>query len=94
MLTLLLVLQAAALGNVLPLETAPPPLQSLNAVLPLTVYVDAGSQLVAGEGVGSLAGALTVLALWGALFSALAAVAVVRRGRLDRAERMTGIEPA
>ena len=93
LLTLLLVLQAAALGNVLPLETAPPPLQTLNAVLPLTVYVDAASQLVSGGEVGSLAGALTVLGVWGAA-SALAAVAVVRRGRLDKMERMTGVEPA
>lgn len=92
-LTLLLVLQAAALGNVVPIETAPQLVQTLNALLPLTVYVDAASQLVSGGAVGSLGGAVTVLSLWGAV-AVLAAVAVVRRGRLDHVERMTGIEPA
>ncbi len=61
---LLLLLQAAALGNVVPLETAPAPMQTLNGLLPLTAYVNGVSQLVSGGSVGSLAGVVTVLLVW------------------------------
>jgi putative membrane protein len=81
---LFLLLQAAALGNVLPVETAPAPLPALNRVLPLPAYVDAASQLVTGGSVGSLAGAVTVLVVW-TLGSALVALALVRRRRVARA---------
>ena len=53
---LFLLVQIAALGNVVPLETAPGPLQQLNGLLPLTAYVDGASQLVSGGQVGSLVG--------------------------------------
>ena len=52
-LVLLLLVQVAALGNVIPLETAPAPLRTLNAVLPFTAYVDGASQLLTGGDVGS-----------------------------------------
>ncbi|TIC88267.1 DUF3533 domain-containing protein [Nocardioides sp. GY 10113] len=77
---LLLLLQAAALGNVLPIETAPAPLPLLNRLLPLPVYVDASSQLVAGGAGGSLAAAVAVLVAWG-IGASLAALLVVRRRR-------------
>ncbi len=80
---LLLLLQAAALGNVVPLETAPAPLQALNGVLPLPAYVDGASQLVSGGSVGSLGGVVTVLLFWAGL-SWLLAVMVVRRRRVGR----------
>ena len=81
---LFLLLQAAALGNVLPIETAPEPLPTLNGLLPLTVYVNAASQLVSGGSVGSLASSVTVLVVWG-LGATLVALALVRRRRVARA---------
>jgi putative membrane protein len=78
---LLLALQAAALGNVVPLETAPEVMQRLNGVMPLTAYVDGASRLVSGGEVGSLVGVVVVLLTWGAV-AALAAVLVVRRRRV------------
>lgn len=81
---LLLLLQAAALGNVLPIETAPEPLPTLNRALPLTAFVDGASQLVSGGSVGSLAGVVTVLVVW-AVGSSLAALMVVRRRRVKPA---------
>ncbi len=80
---LLLLLQAAALGNVLPIETAPAPLPLLNRVLPLTSYVNATSQLVAGGSAGSIARVVTVLLLWGGA-SCLLALLVVRYRRVER----------
>ncbi len=80
---LLLLLQAAALGNVLPIETAPAPLPLLNGILPLPSYVNATSQLVAGGSAASYAGVVTVLLVWGAA-SCLLALFVVRQRRVAR----------
>ena len=100
-LVLLLLVQVAALGNVIPLETAPAPLRTLNAVLPLTAYVDGASQLLTGGDVGSRVADTLVLLVWAGA-AVLATVLAVRRRRLVRTptavgpelERMTGIEPA
>ena len=81
---LLFALQAAALGNVIPIETAPEPMQMLNGVLPLTAYVNGASQLVTGGSVGSMAGSVTVLVV-GGLGATLVALALVRRRRVARA---------
>ncbi|WP_167880281.1 YhgE/Pip family protein [Nocardioides guangzhouensis] len=81
---LFLLLQVAALGNVLPIETAPEPLQMLNRLLPLPAYVNAASQLVTGGSVGSLAGTVTVLVVWG-LGASLVALLLVRKRRVARA---------
>ncbi len=81
---LFLLLQVATLGNVLPIETAPEPLQVLNGLLPLPAYVNAASQLVTGGSVGSLAEAVTVLVVW-ALGSSLVALLLVRKRRVARA---------
>jgi len=78
---LLMALQAAALGNVVPLETAPAVLRTLNGILPLTAYVNGASQLVSGGHVGSLTGVVTLLFAW-SLGASLAAVLVVRRRRV------------
>ena len=45
---LFLLVQVASLGNVIPLETAPSVLRTLNGMLPLTAYTNAASQLVSG----------------------------------------------
>ena len=78
---LFLVLQLAALGNVVPIETAPSTLQRLNGLLPLTAYINAASQLVSGGRVGSVQGATLVLVLWG-LAAWTAVLVVVKRRRL------------
>jgi putative membrane protein len=80
---LFLLLQAAALGNVLPVETAPEPLPILNRMMPLTAYVNGASQLASGGSVGSLAGVVVVLLVWGAA-STFVALMVVRRRRVSR----------
>jgi putative membrane protein len=80
---LLLLLQAAALGNVVPIQTAPAPMQALNSLMPLTAYVNGMSQLVSGGSVGSLAGVVTVMVVWSSA-SWLGAVMVVRRRRVSR----------
>jgi putative membrane protein len=78
---LLLLLQAAALGNVLPIETAPAPLPLIHGLLPLPAYVDAASQLASGGAVGSPTGSVTVLVAW-SLVGALAALLVLRHRRV------------
>jgi putative membrane protein len=77
---LFLLVQVAALGNVVPLETAPALLQKLNGVLPLTAYTNGSSQLVSGGDVGSLLGVVLVLLVWG-LGAYGATVALVKRRR-------------
>ncbi|MGH1561537.1 YhgE/Pip family protein [Mumia sp. DW29H23] len=78
---LFLLLQVAALANVVPLETAPGPLQALNGLMPLTVFTNGANQLVAGGEVASIAGVVTVLAVW-ALGAFAVCVALVKRRRL------------
>lgn len=81
-LVVVLLLQVAALGNVIPLQTAPGPLRTLNAVLPLPAYVDSASQLLTGGSVGNRAVDLVVLLAWGAV-ACVATVLTVRRRRLE-----------
>jgi putative membrane protein len=91
-LVLFLLVQAAALGNVVPLETAPALLRALNAVLPLTAYVDGASQLVSGGQAGSPVAALVVLLVWG-LAGALAAVVAVSRRRVLKIGQAPALAP-
>jgi putative membrane protein len=79
---LLLVLQLAASGNVIPLETAPAVLRTLNGVLPLTAFVNGASQLVSGGHAASPVEVALVLVLWaaGSAFGLLSAVKRRRRG--------------
>jgi putative membrane protein len=80
-LVVVLLVQVAALGNVIPLETAPGPLRALNAALPLPAYVDGASQLLTGGSVGNRAVDLVVLLAWGA-GACVATVLTVRRRRV------------
>jgi len=82
---LFLLVQLAALGNVIPLETAPSVLRNLNGMLPLTAFTNAASQLVSGGDVGSLLAVVTVLVLWG-LGACAAAVVSVKRQRMLRSK--------
>ncbi len=80
---LFLVVQVAALGNVLPLETAPAALRAVNGLLPLTAYVNGASQLVSGGDVGSTFATVLVLLVWG-LAGYGATVSLVKRHRMRR----------
>jgi putative membrane protein len=80
---LFLLAQVAALGNVVPLETAPSVLQGLNGLMPMTAFVNATSQLASGGAVGSRTSEILVIVVWG-LAAFGATVAVVKRKRLVR----------
>lgn len=71
-------LQIVSLGGLLPIATAPGPIQALNAVLPIARASDALSQLTLGGAVGHVAVDLLVLGLWG-LASLVATVLAARR---------------
>ena len=75
------------------IETAPGPLPTLNELLPLTAYVNAASRLVSGGSVGSLAGSVTVLLVWG-LGATLVALMLVRRRRVARAPTLAAAAAA
>ena len=80
---LFLLVQVASLGNVIPLETAPSVLRTLNGMLPLTAYTNAASQLVSGGHIGSLLAVVLLLTLWSVGACALMVVSV-KRQRLRR----------
>ncbi len=80
---LFLLAQVAALGNVVPLETAPGALQRLNGLMPMTAYVNATSQLASGGAVGSRTSEILVIVVWG-LVAFGATVFMVKRKRLVR----------
>ncbi|WHP16218.1 YhgE/Pip family protein [Cellulomonas sp. ES6] len=83
-LAVLTVLEIAAVGGLVPLETAPAPLAALHGLLPLGAFADAAAALATGGAGGSgvaLGTDLAVLVAWGAAGLALAA-AGIRRQRL------------
>ncbi|CAI9390849.1 YhgE/Pip family protein [Microbacterium sp. T2.11-28] len=71
-------LQIAAVGGIVPLETAPAALQPWSALLPATRYLDAAAALAVGDATGA-AGATIVLSAWAAVGLALTATGVRRR---------------
>lgn len=72
------VVEAAALGGLMPIETAPATIQLLNGVLPLPQFVNGVGQLVLG-GHGSLLDASLVLSLWVVLAVGVSVLVAVRR---------------
>lgn len=56
--------EAAALGGLVPIETAPGLIQLLNEVLPVPRFVEGAGRLVLGGSSGDLVGACVVLAAW------------------------------
>ena len=76
-------LQIVSLGGLVPIDTAPTPFRLLNAVLPLARATDAFSQLTLGGEVGSVAGDVVVLLLWGLGTFAVTAYAARRSQKLD-----------
>jgi putative membrane protein len=77
------VLQAVSLGGLVPIDTAPGPLQALNKVLPVSRAADGFNQLALGGQVGSPGADLLVLALWGFAALVVTAFAARRRQRID-----------
>jgi putative membrane protein len=76
---LFLILQVAASGNVIPLETAPGVLRTLNGLMPLTAFVNGASQLVSGGHVASYVAVVAVLVAWALVGWAVLLAAVKRR---------------
>ena len=70
--------EAAALGGLMPIETAPAAFQLLNGVLPLPQFASGAGQLLLG-GHGSLANACLVLSIWTVLAVAASVLAAARR---------------
>ncbi len=77
------VLQGVSLGGLVPIVTAPGPLQLLNKVLPVTRAADGLNQLALGGQVGAPGAALAVLLVWGVAALAVTTLAARRRQRLD-----------
>jgi putative membrane protein len=71
--------EAAALGGIIPVETAPGFIQLLNGALPLSRFVDGAGQLLLGGSSGDLVGANVVLALWMVLALLATAFATARK---------------
>lgn len=78
-------LQAVSLGGLVPIDTAPGPLQALNLVLPVPRASDALAHLTLGGQVGSPLGDAVVVLLWGVVALAVTTLVVRRRQRLDLA---------
>lgn len=78
-LVVFLALQVASLGYVVPIQTAPQGIQSLAGLLPLNAFVDGATRLATGGVVGSILGAVVVLALWMGLGLLLIAWGIRRR---------------
>lgn len=74
------VVEAAALGRLAPIETAPGALQLLNGILPLPQFVNGASEMVIGGFSGDIVGACVVLAGWMFIALAVSVVATTRRG--------------
>lgn len=86
--------QLVSLGGLVPIDTAPAPLQALNKVLPVARAADAFARLTLGGEVGSLPGDVLVLALWGALAFAITAIAARRAQKVDPGELRPRARPA
>ncbi|KGM08589.1 hypothetical protein N869_09920, partial [Cellulomonas bogoriensis 69B4 = DSM 16987] len=76
---LVLAVQAASLGGLVPVDTAPVVFQWFNGVLPVPMVVDGLTHLVLGGDVGSRAAVVAGLAAWGVLAVALSVWAARRR---------------
>lgn len=75
----LAVLQVAALGVVLPVESAPAPMRPLHALLPVDVTAEGLGRLVLGGQAGSVPVAVVMLVLWTVLALVVTALAARRQ---------------
>lgn len=84
---LLLVLQTASLGGLVPIDTAPAFFRALHGVLPVPVAVDGLAHLTLGGEVGSLGACVGALLAWG-LAAFVGSVLVARSRRRTTVERL------
>ena len=85
--------QIACASGLLPIQTAPAVLQTLNSMLPLTAFANGFGRLAAGGSVGSLLSSVTVLAIWGAI-AALVIPLVESRRSTSAPRRARPMAPA
>lgn len=76
-------LQAVSLGGLVPIDTAPRPLQLLNLVLPVPRASEGLAHLSLGGQVGSPVGAAFVVLAWGVVALAVTTLVARRRQRLS-----------
>ena len=77
------VLQAVALGGIVPIETAPGPVQGLNAVLPVARALDGFAHLALDGAAGAPLVDAVVVLLWGLAGLAVSALAARRRQQVS-----------
>jgi putative membrane protein len=87
-------LQAVSLGGLIPIDTAPRPLQLLNLVLPVPRVSDGLAHLTLGGQVGSPVGAAFVVLGWGLVALALSTLVARRRQQLSLADVRRETEPS
>lgn len=85
-------LQVVALGGLVPIETAPAALQSLNALLPVARAADVFAHLTIGGQVGSPLVSALVVGGWGLAALAVTTLAARRRQRLSVADLRRSLE--
>ena len=78
--------QMVSLGGLVPIDTAPGPFRVLNEVLPVARATDGFARLTLGGEVGSLAGDVILLLLWGLGALAVTSFAARRAQKLDPAQ--------
>lgn len=90
------VLQAVALGGLVPIDTAPSLLQAVSGYLPVSLASEGISALALGGQVGSLAAATVALLVWGAGALAVTMLAARRRSRvtLSDVRRTVAVVPS
>ena len=85
-------LQVVSLGGVIPLDTAPWPLQVLNGALPVPVAAN-GLTVTMLDGPGSVAAAIAVLLAWAAVAFVATVIAARRAQQVDLADLREEQEP-
>lgn len=75
----LILIAAAAIGGLIPIQTAPAFLQTLNGILPVPQFVDGAGQLMLGGISKGLIGACVVLVAWTVGALVVSVVATARR---------------
>lgn len=80
-----LVIQVASIGGIVPVETAPPVVQFLNAFLPLPVFLDGTAQAVGGD-IASVGSTVAILLAWALVSVAGLAQSFRSRGFIRHAE--------
>ncbi len=86
------VLQAVSLGGLVPVDTAPPLIQSLSGLLPVSLAAEGIGNLTLGGRVGSVAGSATALLAWGAAALAVTTFAARSRQRMSLSDVRRRVE--